>query len=269
MRNHLIFSLLTALFLPVVAIGAGIPSLPGSLGPDPVLRLIGEPGTWTPDNMYEHVNGEAELLKRYGAAGLVNAYYENDHGAYLSADILDMVAPINAFGLYNLYAGCDGEEYSVSGTTVLSGEFTSYAIYDRYFMRIDVDTGEDKGYGRSIVDEFLSELSDSLPEPGKLPLAVERLKELARKPCEVSYHPQHADYDLESGPGYTWTGPGGGIHHVAFLPSPDEAKVHATVLRTRGAPTVLVWGNAVTWPEVRTERTSEYLKKVLRRVVKW
>jgi hypothetical protein len=231
--------------------------------------MVEGPKTWTPGNMYEHVNGEAELLKRYGAANLVNALYENDRGAYLSVDILDMGAPVNAFGLYSLYAGCDGEEYSAFGATVLSGDFTSYAIVGRYFMRIDFETDGDSKNGKPLVGEFLSEFSKAIPTPRPLPIAVGRLKKLARRPCEVSYHPEHVDYDLEAGPGYTWIGSDGGVYFITFLPSPDEAQVHAAVLRNRGATTVLVWGNAVTWPKVRTQETSGYLKGVLRRVVKW
>ncbi|UCF88993.1 MAG: hypothetical protein JSV70_01690, partial [bacterium] len=124
-----------------------MPSLPESIGSEPALRLVEKPGTWTPENMYEHVNGEAELLIRYGATGLVNAYYENDAGASLSADILDLGAPVNAYGLFSLYAGCEGEEYAFSGATVLAGDYTYYAIYGRYFMRIDVDTGQGDGSG--------------------------------------------------------------------------------------------------------------------------
>ena len=269
MRILPVLTLLAALVFPVAEAAADFSFLPESFGPGSALAMVEEPKNWTPDNMYEHVNGEAELLKRYGAVSLVYASYENDKGAYLSVDILDMGAPVNAFGLYSLYAGCDGEEYSASGATVLSGAFTSYAILGRYFMRIDFEAEENSEGGKSIVGEFLSELSRELPASEPLPVAVERLKKMARKPCEVSYHPEQVDYDLEAGPGYTWMGPDGGTYFIVFLPSPDEAGTHAAVLRNRGAPTVLVWGNAVTWPKVRTEETAGYLKGVLRRVVKW
>ena len=65
--------------------------------------------------------------------------YEGEGEAYLSSEILDLGKPINAYGLYRLYAGCDGEEYSFSNTTVLFDEFTSHAILGRHFIRINVD----------------------------------------------------------------------------------------------------------------------------------
>jgi hypothetical protein len=124
MRAFSVLPLLAVLLCPVIGFTAEPPTLPDSFGSNSTLAMIAEPKSWTPDNMYEHVNGEAELLKRYGAVLLVYASYENDKGAYLSVDILDMGVPVNAFGLYSLYAGCDGDEYSASGSTVLSGDFT-------------------------------------------------------------------------------------------------------------------------------------------------
>jgi len=267
MKPPLILVLLTVLFLPVSGISADIPSLPDSFRSDPPLVMVEEPKTWTPDNMYEHVNGEAELLKRYGAAGLAYASYENEKDAYLSVDILDMGAPVNAFGLFRLYAGCDGEEYKTSGATVLAGDFTSYVFLGRYFIRIDFEAGGSVEDGRSLVDDFLSELSKTMPSPESPPAVVERLKKLARKPCELGYHPEHVDYDLEAGPGYVWTGPDGETYYISFLPSTDEAAVHAAVLRNGGAPMVLVWGNAVSWSKVPTENAADYLKGVLRKIV--
>ena len=267
MRNMQILLLLGILSLPAAGHSDNVIPLPGSFGPEPLLVMVDEVKGWTPENMYEHVNGEAELLKRYGARNLYYASYENDNGAYLTVDIVDMGVPVNAFGLYNLYAGCDGEEYSTSGATVLSGDFTSYAVRGRHFIRIDFDAGEKGGSGRSTVKIFLSELSKSLPSPEPLPRAVNKLKKLARKPCEVAYHPEHVDYDLQSGPGYRWVGPDGETCFVTFFPSPDKARAHAAVLKNRGVSTLLVGGNAVTWAKVSTVKTVDYLKKVLNQVV--
>ncbi len=243
--------------------GDGFP-WPEAFGIDPVMTREGEPGSWTRDTMYEHINGEAELLKRYGAQSLEYARYEGG-GASLAADVLDMGSALNAFGLFRLYAGCDPEEVFPSGAVVLPGEYTSYVLLGRYFMRIDAE-----GSGSpSPLKAFLVRVSAALPLAEPLPRAVTRLQGLARKPCEVGYHPEDVDYDLQAGPGYTWTGPEGGAYFLRLLPTSDEAEILAATLRDRGAPTVLVWGNAVTWPRVRTPDTAAYLKGVLRKVVEW
>jgi len=268
MRISPVYFLFAAFLLPSSVTAADILTLPDSIGSNPVLSRVEKLKSWTPDTMYEQVNGEAELLKRYGALSLVYVTYEHEGGAYLSSEILDMGAPVNAFGLYRLYAGCDGDEKSLSGATVLSGDFTSYAILGQHFMRIDVDgTGGHEG-GTSLVDTFLLAISKVLPASDPLPVVIERLRKMARKPCEVGYHPEHVDYDLETGPGYTWVGPDGGTYFVRILPSPEEAADYAVVLTSRGAQAVLVRGDVVTWAKAPTLQTPDYLKEVAKTLEK-
>lgn len=267
MRVFPVYFLFAAFLLPFSVTAADILTLPDSIGSNPVLSRVEELKSWTPDTMYEQVNGEAELLKRYGALSLAYVTYEHDGGAYLSSEILDMSAPVNAFGLYRLYAGCDGDENSFSGATVLSGDFTSYAILGQHFMRIDVDVNDGLEGGKSLVDEFLLAISKELPASAPLPVVLERLKKMARKPCEVGYHPEHVDYDLETGPGYTWVGPDGETYFVRILPSPEEAEDYAAALTSRGAQAVLVWINVVAWAKAPTLQTPDYLKEVAKTLV--
>jgi hypothetical protein len=267
MKKLKILFLLVLLFT-VHGTASGMPLLPDSFKDGTMVR-VEEPRTWTSETMYEHVNGEAELLKRYGATGLAYAFYENQEGDYLSVDILDMTAPVNAFGLYSLYAGCDGDEYSVSGATVLSGDFTSYAVFGRYFMRIDFEAAGGNEGGRSLVSTFLSEFSTSASAPGPLPPAVKHLKKLARKTCEVSYHPEHLDYDLEAGPGYSWIGSDGGTYFMSFLPSPKQAEDLGATLRKKGVPTAMAHASVVGWSKAGTEEAENYLNRVLSEAVKW
>ena len=267
MRLFPFYFLFAAFLLPVSVTAADIYTLPDSIGSNPILTRVEELKSWTPDTMYEHVNGEAELLKRYGALSLAYVSYEDEGGAYLSAEILDMGAPVNAFGLYRLYAGCDGDENSFSGATVLSGDFSSYAFLGKHFMRIDVDTNDGHEASKPLVDEFLLAFSKGLSASDPLPAVIERLKRMARKPCEVGYHPEHVDYDLEAGPGYIWIGPDGGTYFVRILPSPEEAEIYATALASRGAQAVLAWINVVTWAKVPTLQTPVYLKEVVKTLV--
>lgn len=262
-----ILLLFVTLHLPVSAATADNFLLPDSIGVNPVLTMVDGAKTWSPENMYEHINGEAELLKRYGAVRLTYAAYENESGGYLSADILDLGATVNAFGLYRLYTGCDGGEYRSYGATVLPGEYTFYATQGRYFMRIDFEAGEVAIKGKNLVDNFLSKLQELMPPSEPLPLVVKQLEKIAEKPCEVGYHPEHVDYDLESGPGFSWIGPKGTTFFLRFLASREAAELYATGLRNKGVKTVLSSGKGVVWPKAYTEETADYLGKVLHQLV--
>ncbi|UCG38210.1 MAG: hypothetical protein JSV00_08435 [bacterium] len=261
-------ALLLALLLPQNAPAQAQANLPGAFGEAPGYRLTGSPGVWTPETMFEHINGEAELLKRYGALSLTYALYESADGSSVSVDLLDMGASVNAFGLFRLYAGCEGEEYLESGATVLAGDFTFYAMRGRHFLRVDAQRA-DGGEARPLVDAFLRAAAGSLGAPEPLPKAAQVLLSLAPAKCEVAYHPEDVDYDMRAGPGYTWTGQDGSRYFLRIMDSAEEAELFAPVLRDRGAPTVLVWGNGIAWPRERLPGSSAYLKRVLMKTVKW
>ncbi|MGI9535665.1 MAG: DUF6599 family protein, partial [Desulfocapsaceae bacterium] len=209
--------LFAALSFHLTAYAADTFNFPDSIGSDSALTRMDDVRTWDPDNMYEHVNGEAELLKRYGAIGLAFVSYENNKGDYLSIDVLDMQKPINAYGLYRLYAGCDGSEHSFSEATVLADEYAPHALFGRYFFRFNVDIGEDTAGGEELVDDFLKQFISSASDQPPLPLPLAILQQKALQPCEVNYHPEHVDYDLESGPGYTWVGPDQQSYFITIL----------------------------------------------------
>ncbi len=257
----------TLLLFPPAGSAGDILALPDSIGANPVLTRIEGPTLWPPDTMYEHVNGEAELLKRYGVISLTYAAYESEGGDYLSADVLDMGASLNAYGLYSLYAGCGGDEYNAFGATVLSGDFTFYAMLGRYFIRIDFEVDGDGEAGKKLVDDFLSTLQKIMPRSQALPETVGLLKKIAREPCEVGYHPEHLDYDLETGPGFLWTGPDGEKYFLRLLQSQDAAERYAAALRNKGVLSVLSSNNAVFWSHLPAEETTSYLNEVLRTVV--
>ena len=83
----------------------------------------------------------------------------------------------------------------------------------------------------------------------------------------MNYHPEHVDYDLESGPGYTWTGPDGQTYSLAVLRSPDEAKSHAGLLKSRGLQTILVRNNAIIWQKADEKRSTAYMEEILKEVI--
>lgn len=242
-------------------------ALPDSIGTDPVLTRSAEIKTWKPENMFEHVNGEAELLIRYGAVSLTFVFYENESGDYVSVDLLDLGKPVNAYGLYRLYSGCDGEEQHVQGATVLADEYTPHAFLGQYFLRINIDTSDDVQDGSGLVNEFLTHFSEHLIAKTSMPAALEFLKINARTPCEVNYHPEHIDYDLETGPGYSWVGQDGSSYAAIVLDSQQSAEFQFKTLKSKGLPDMLLWKTGVIWKRSGDGASTEYMRRIIREIV--
>jgi hypothetical protein len=81
-----------------------------------------EPEIYTPENLYEYINGEAEVYIDYEFIEMVTASHRrhDDQLASVTFDIYDMGTPLNAFGIYSNYRrpelefGRIGEEAIVS-----------------------------------------------------------------------------------------------------------------------------------------------------------
>jgi hypothetical protein len=227
------------------------------------MKRQGKVQSWPAETMYEHVNGEAELLKRYGAFGVSYALYEGAGETVLSVDIIDLGESLNAFGLLSLYTGCDGDPEKVDGTLLYPGTWTSYGRRDGLFIRVDVDAPDGPGLTR----QFIKALSRGLPEPSPLPPEVDVFRHAARRPCEVGYHPEDVDYDLDAGPGYTWTGTEGQACFARVLLSRDEAVSLMAALEGKGVKTVRAKGRVVAWSKEAMAGTGAYLENVLEKVV--
>lgn len=260
------FFLFSFLVIPFKSYSFTPDLVPESIGSDPMLTRIEGMQTWTPDTMYEHVNGEAELLIRYGARGLGFAAYENETGDYVSVDILDLGMPINAYGLYRLYAGCDGEELALHGALVLADDYTQYGFYGQYFLRINLDT-RDNSAGRPLVEDFLSHFTSQVAAPPSLPPALAILQKKAGKPCEVNYHPEQIDYDLETGPGYSWVGEDGESYAAIILESEESAAQQSEVLMQKGVATLVLYKKGVLWNKADAGEPTDYMKQTIKQLV--
>lgn len=259
--------LFAVLAIPVQVYSFDSGAFPESIGTDPVLARTGEVMNWDPQNMFEHVNGEAELFIRYGALSLAFVSYENDSGDYFSVDLLDVGNPLNAYGLYRLYSGCDGDELQVFEATVLADEFVPHANLGRYFIRINIDTGDNAHNGSALVADFLKHLSNNIAEQPALPPALEILGSRARERCEVNYHPEHIDYDLEAGPGYSWIGPDGNAYFLVVLDSQDQAKLRAQALKDKGVANLVLYKNAIIWGKAGDDWSAGYVEDIVKEIV--
>lgn len=216
--------------------------------------------------MYEHVNGEAELLKRYGALGVTYALYEGAGDTVLSVDIVDLGAPENAFGLLALYTGCDGSPEEMAGTLVYMGTYTSYARRGSLFIRVDVDADDGESITREFFEALPRVLTGKLAKPEPLPPVLAAFQKAARKPCEVGFHPEDVDYDLEAGPGYTWIGPEGQTCFARLFTTQEEALSFVSALEGKGVKEIAAKGKAVAWSQESVSGTGTYLANIVEKV---
>lgn len=98
---------------------------------------------YTPDNLYEYINGEAELYNDYGFVEMITAYYTQSDGgdAAIAVDIYDMGTPLSAFGIYSSYRRPGLEFDTIGNEAIVSGANIRF-YKNQYFIQVNGNSME-------------------------------------------------------------------------------------------------------------------------------
>lgn len=105
---------------------------------------LGVPERYGPENLFEYIDGEAELYLKYGFQELATLTYswESAEDTFFVVDVYEMGTPLNAFGLYSNYR-YPGYEYEEIGTEGFVSDYGVKFYQGRYVVELRAgDTSE-------------------------------------------------------------------------------------------------------------------------------
>jgi hypothetical protein len=99
--------------------------------------MEGKETLYKPDNLYMHINGEAELYMPYGFEVLATALFVNisSQNIALVADVYKMGSLLDAYGIYSYNRNPDAEIVRI-GSEGFINESQLMFYQDRYFVRL-------------------------------------------------------------------------------------------------------------------------------------
>ncbi|MCU0579266.1 MAG: hypothetical protein MUF69_06935 [Desulfobacterota bacterium] len=159
----LLFLLSGGALVPTAAADPEKTLLPPS-GFSPGWILEGPLKNYSPDDLFEYINGEAELYLQHGFQNLVSGFYLNEPNEKqgLSADVYRMASPLEAFGIYARYRGMGVRIVAVGMEGFVSAAQMMFC-QGRYFVQLNAS-----GTASLPAGVFLAlarSISASLPEP--------------------------------------------------------------------------------------------------------
>ncbi len=134
--------------------------------------LKGKPVLYDKDNLFDHINGEADLYFPYGFELLASGTYANrkDPELWIVADVYRMGSSLDAFGIYSNYRRPD-YQFVETGADGFVSPSQMLFYQDRYFVRIQV-TGENEIDTKVLLDCGKA-ISGRLPAALKKPVELE------------------------------------------------------------------------------------------------
>jgi hypothetical protein len=125
---------------------------------------------YTGKELYDYINGGAELYLSYGLVGMTGCKYNGENLPQVTVEIYEMTSPGNAYGVYT--QSRDKEEYDYGQG---SQSFPDFILFwkDCYF--VIVNTQEVVPESENAI-KYLAELIDrSIPNKGKTPAIINDL----------------------------------------------------------------------------------------------
>ena len=171
---------------PVFAAEKGIEDfLPASCAPGWVMD--GTVSTYTPENLYKYIDGEAELYMPYGFRKAATVLYAKPDTKDIGivANIFEMGSPLDAFGIYANFRSPTLEQIKVGAEGFLD-ESQLMFYQNRYFVQI-----EPSGAVTQEGPLFLScaeTISRNLPDEKGKPRELEFLKVPGAVPLTEKYY---------------------------------------------------------------------------------
>jgi len=121
--------------------------------------LQGVARSFTPRDLWEYIDGEADLFVGYGFRGLETGQYARDTNAKrgITLDVYDMGTPLNAYGIYANERGDGGTSISVGAAGYVAGDLIAF-WKGGYYVKIAMMDSRDARAARALAQATAARL---------------------------------------------------------------------------------------------------------------
>lgn len=141
-------------------------------------KKLSDVNYYTPDNLWEYINGAADQFIDYGLLSTGAGEFETD-GIQFTLDIYDMAAPLNAFGVYATESRGIKDRFPIGSEAAISFPSQALMFKGQFYIKIYAFKG---ALGLESGKEILEKISDKLPGATTKPAELERLPGIDRIP---------------------------------------------------------------------------------------
>lgn len=177
-KGELLILIIFLLFFPILSLSQD-EYLKKVLPPEetfPNLKVKEKPQIYLPSNLYQYMNGEAEIYLEYGIDRyLVQIYSKNQEE--IKVEIAIMKDSLSAYGIYSFYRSPDMKEINIGNASVIS-QYQLYFWQDRYYCKISASDMSERSI--PLLKKIAHEISLRICVQGNLPEIIQLLPEKNR-----------------------------------------------------------------------------------------
>lgn len=141
-------------------------------------RQSGEIQTFTPETLFEYINGGADLYLSYDFQELKVGEYSNEKKASVIIEVYRHKTPIHAFGIYSQERLPDADFLEIGSQGYIETKVLNFLAGPTYVKISSFKTGADD---REILKTFAKRISEALGSGGALPSILSSFPEEGKK----------------------------------------------------------------------------------------
>jgi len=146
----------------------------------------GKPKHYSPETLYQYIDGEADLYLSYGFQALSTLlyYWHSPEDTFVVVDIYDMGTPLNAFGIYSNFRHPEYNFQNI-GVEAFVSEYGLKFAKSQYFVDIKLGNFSERCQRAGLV--IATEIARRIKSPEHLPKELELLPLDQQKPKTLRY----------------------------------------------------------------------------------
>ena len=129
-------------------------------------KQSGEIQIFSPANLYDYINGGADLYLKYDFQELKVAEYQNDRKASVTIEVYRHKTPVHAFGIYSQERLSNANYLEVGAQGYSEKGVLNFLVADCYVKMSSVDVGPED---REVLLAFAKKVVENLGGKGSLP----------------------------------------------------------------------------------------------------
>lgn len=150
-------------------------------------KALDEALTYNRENLWEYINGAADLFLSYGFEQLASQEFSKD-SLIVMVDVYDMGKPLNAFGIYSAERPTKAKRRAAGTEAVIIPPYQALMVKDRYYVKVNVSEGK---LENEAAYALLQKIAHILPGTNSYPEEFSLLPEKNRQPLSYNYTKQN------------------------------------------------------------------------------
>jgi hypothetical protein len=143
----------------------------------PGWKMTEKPGIFEGDNLFELIDGGADLYYEYGFMKVLSVHYADPANTNLLVEVYEMEDSQSAYGIFSITRRTSAWSDSFGSLAAIEGSYISF-WKSRYYVTVSFTSGQQ--FDAAVLSVFAADISGRIPGESIYPPIIEKFRNLSQ-----------------------------------------------------------------------------------------